>query len=926
MFRIMSQSRFNSSILGSLRILNYEDNGGARIINVADPIDPQDSATKAYVDSSVSQSSSYAGIGLNLINHTFNVTPTQTQITAIGNINNGMWSASTILVPYGGTGCTNFAVNKLLVGNGTLPLSSASQLSYDSNYFTVGTPLIISNTTSATGTTNGSLNVLGSINTNTLFVSSNTVLNSLTVGNIYIAGNITLNTIISNTGYFTNITTSTLNASSVNVQNILTVPYITVNNLVGANITSSNCFISNITNGNLISNNHSTNNLSVTGISTLNNTSLNNMTGTNLLASNITVSNCNLTNISTSSLKTFSGVATNLVVTNASIGTLITNAFSSTNNYVTNITNSNSIITNLSNSNMVVNNSSISNLSVTNISGSTLSVIYSNSTYITSSNVLISNSLSVFGISSTNDSNVNLTSANANITTATIGSVTANAHSTFTDITLVNVTGNSLVMNNDINTGYLQAVQITSSNIIVSGISNLNVANVQSLSAGSVISNKCSFGSLTVTGNISNTGGMLSTSTINASAIVTSSLSSNNVTLSNLTQTGLANLSTVGANNITAYYLSCLNIYNTNISSTNAILTNISSSNLNVNIATLNNSSIVNNSVSNLVSTNLVSTNSSISNINLSSGTVGSLLVNSTATFQQNIQLFGDYQGMNSSSSGSFLTILPSYYTDATSTSVSSVNFWTANYISSPTLSALNPQVNTLKATNIFIEPVIVGANQNIQYNSNLSLGYNYNTTGGSPSYQIAFERSDSSNYAGLYVENSTNRFNIINSSLEGYGGIGLLSVNPITFASIPSSTNVSPATFASFSRQTSTFLSTTTSVSQTSGAVVIAGGLGVGNISTNFLTTSYSITTITEGSIYNFSSVNSGIVLVTNSTISNCSVSLPNIAVDGQNIYVCSTKAISNLTVGNTNIMHSTNFQSLRFVFIQSLGQWIQT
>jgi hypothetical protein len=259
------------------------------------------------------------------------------------------------------------------------------------------------------------------------------------------------------------------------------------------------------------------------------------------------------------------------------------------------------------------------------------------------------------------------------------------------------------------------------------------------------------------------------------------------------------------------------------------------------------------------------------------------------------------------------------------STSVGNVNFWAANYISAPTLVAINSNVTTVKATNLYVQPVILGANQTVQYNSNLSLGYNTNSTGGSPNFQIAFERSDSNNYAGFYVENTTNRLNILNASLSGGGGIGLVSVNPLTFASITSSTNITPITFASFSKTTSIFLSTVNSTSPTTGALVINGGLGVANISTNYVSSTYQLVSVTEGSSNTISSINSGLILNNSSTMSNYALTLPS-GVDGQIIFISAVKPITNITIGNTNITSMSLFQNARFVYIQSLSKWILT
>ena len=47
-----------------------------------------------------------------------------TSITTLGTVTTGTWNASTITVPYGGTGATTLTANGLLVGNGTSPVNA----------------------------------------------------------------------------------------------------------------------------------------------------------------------------------------------------------------------------------------------------------------------------------------------------------------------------------------------------------------------------------------------------------------------------------------------------------------------------------------------------------------------------------------------------------------------------------------------------------------------------------------------------------------------------------------------------------------------------------------------------------------------------------------------------------------------------------
>jgi hypothetical protein len=68
-------------------------------------------------------------------------TPNQTHVTMLGDITTGTWEASTIQVPYGGTGNTQFSSGSILYGNGTNKLATSSKLHFDdaSNKLGVGT-------------------------------------------------------------------------------------------------------------------------------------------------------------------------------------------------------------------------------------------------------------------------------------------------------------------------------------------------------------------------------------------------------------------------------------------------------------------------------------------------------------------------------------------------------------------------------------------------------------------------------------------------------------------------------------------------------------------------------------------------------------------------------------------------------------------
>jgi hypothetical protein len=134
----------------------------------------------------------------------------------------------------------------------------------------------------------------------------------------------------------------------------------------------------------------------------------------------------------------------------------------------------------------------------------------------------------------------------------------------------------------------------------------------------------------------------------------------------------------------------------------------------------------------------------------------------------------------------------------------------------------------------------IPGINQTIQNSAALAIGYVNNQIGGNLNGQIILERNDGNWYGSIFTESSTNRIVMANASLSGGGGIGLYTYTgtKITFADIPSATNILPTGFIEFSSNTSTFYSTIESISKTSGSVILQGGLGVSkNISCESIT-----------------------------------------------------------------------------------------
>lgn len=88
-----------------------------------------------------------------------------TELEVVGNIScssitSGLWNGSTISVERGGTGATSFTQNSILIGNGTLALSTSANLSFSANI--LSTPRINSTDTSqSTSSSTGAVTLLG---------------------------------------------------------------------------------------------------------------------------------------------------------------------------------------------------------------------------------------------------------------------------------------------------------------------------------------------------------------------------------------------------------------------------------------------------------------------------------------------------------------------------------------------------------------------------------------------------------------------------------------------------------------------------------------------------------------------------------------------------------------------------------------------
>jgi len=905
----MSQSRFNSVIFGSLTLINNQSNLGARITNLGYPIDDNDATNKYYVDSKLRAADISAGIGLSLNtsnNIIINVLPSQTQITEIGNINIGSWQSDTILVPYGGTGNSIFTPNKLLLGNGTSAISTANNLDYNSNLFTISVPLLITNTNNALGNSNASLSILGGVNiTKNLIVGSDVMISgNISVNNISITGDIVLNTLSAQNSIYTNISSN--------------------------NIICNNFKMINMTGSNILSNNITTNNLIAYGISVLSSCNISNISSSNLSVNNSTISNTIITNISANTIRTSLAVIGSITSTNCTMSSVhIPLLLTSTNNSFTNLSSNNivtffSSINNLSSSNITFSNLNVNNTTNsttisssniysinmfnTNFSSSNSTCLNSNITNLTSNSSNITNNSSVnisnTNMTSSNISNINLTSSNISNINLTSSNI-SNINLTSSNISNINLTSSNIFSSN-IFSSNISNVNLTSSNIYSSNIISENITN-NFITSNNTLSTNSTINSLNVVGNISNSNGN----------ILTKNIIFTNSTISNIFQNGIAVLGSVNCINITTGNIYSINTSLVNLLSMNSTLSNVISTNLTTN----------NIKVSSLLSTYHYSENSTLSNTIVLNSTISSFYINSDANFKKNIIINSNFQANNSYTSGSFFSILPSSFTDLSPTG--NINSWYANYIASPTLSALNT-LTTLKTTNMYIQSNIIrGANQSLIYNSALTLGYVQNNTGSNLTGQIMFERNDGNWYSSIYTENISNRLNIVNSSFSGGGGVGIISINPITFDSVNSSTNIIPITFASFSKESSIFYSTKNAINSSTGALVINGGLGIKNIYTSSLETSlfstpnYNLIIPIEGGYSEISNI--GIVLNGIDNLVNYNLNFPTDLLDGQHIFITSNINITNVSFSNSNIPVSNiiAYVAKKYIYISNISNW---
>jgi hypothetical protein len=842
----MSQSKSTSHVFGAIDIMHFADLNNKRITGLATPINQQDAANKDYVDNTVVASNLTGGVGItvNTVSNTINANPSQTQVVALGTIQTGTWTANTIQIPYGGTGQTNFTVNKLIFHNSANKLASVPEFTYDSSTINSSIPIVCSNQTD-TGSelsTTGSLIVQGGTNiAKNLYVHGNTVLHSnLTVGNLHINGSLGLNAVAANNAEYFNITSGGL----------VVTDYFTSNSsnslaLYATNTTLANAVIlSNTTGNELITNTLTVPNLGIFG--SINSSYISN--GTLITFSSYTT-NASSANITTTNLRVTSAIMTNSSNVNTTSQNLnVSIILNSTNSNLAVLTNTHGSLTNITNTNLISTNSTITNIIHTGIT--------SNSGYIntiSSGNIHGSGTLTFANATVSNVIATNITSNSTTFTNTSIGTLRVTGHATMNTISLTTITTSNIYLTNLFTSNLNNQTSTTIGTLNVSGLSVFSTTNSASMSTGTLYSNisqnvTSSIGTLNVANNINNSTGTIFTNNVTSNNLYASSLMhtfnliSTNINAQSVS-TDISINSTVLSSNISSgtvnisSSLTVPNFRNTNSTQTNIFITNETVSNLRVTSNTTTNTVITSSTTSNAFTLNNNSTNTTISN----------------ALISKQLVIQGSYQGTPQLTSGSFFTILPSTFINSVTASGGTVNSWFPNYINPSTLSAVNDDITTTKVANLYVKSnVLVAGSQTVTYNSGLTLGYVSNITSGNLNTQLSFERSDGLPMSGIYTENFTNRLIIMNGSLVGGSGIGINTVNntPIIFSNIQSSTSRDQVQYVRFLSSTSTFYSTEDSDSTTTGALVINGGLGVAknltaeNIKTQTLETYSDVTT----------------------------------------------------------------------------------
>lgn len=896
----MSHSKDIIYTFGGVRVKSFIDNNSARIVNVGNPLNPQDVATKKYVDDNingtVTQNEIYAGTGLTKTTDTsgttLSVNSSLTHVTAIGNINTGSWSANTINVPYGGTGKVSFPSNQLVMGDGTNPLVSISDLTFLSNTFNSNAPINITNTKTSLGLgSGGSLTVLGGASisqdlwSNNIYVANNvTVQNNMTVGNIVINGSSSFVSISATNSSYTNSTTVNLFTTNITSNNIKTTN-LTTTNLISTNITNSNINTNNISSSSLVaSNNITTTHLSTTNITTSTLISpqikSTNISTTNVILTSFTASSGILSNLHITTNLTAPSISTNTIssiYTNssyASISSISTDSLVVSNSALSNITTTNILNTNITTSNILSTHIQTTNITSTNINTSNITTTNLQTSNVTSNNLISTNftttnvvttNISTSNISTSNINTTNITSnhlLNTNITntnfltqnisSATLrisgisiqttinssnlstGNLSVSNTTNLQNTTMTNITANNLIMSNTtvpniINTNLLNS-NITTSNIITTNVTTSNLSVLNNTILGTVSSSNLS------------TGNIHSSSLSSLNFVTATSITSNNLIVSTTSILGTVNSSNLStgtlhcSNSLTVPLLSNTTQTTTNLLATHVRSTNISTTNLQISgiaiFGTVNSNNISTGSLSVIGGStlhNIIATSITVPNINTTSITASNLLLNNIS-ISNKLDIGEDFSSSSFTTSGNILHIYPHIFTDTSSPTSTILPFWTTHWFSKSTLSATNT-ITTQKTCNIYLEGAPEqGINQTLEKTAALAIGYVNNETGGNLSGQIILERNDGNWYGSIYTESTTNKIVIANTSLAGGGGIGLYTYKgtKITFSDIPNTDNITPTNFIEFSNNITTFYSTTDSIDISSGSLVLQGGLAV--------------------------------------------------------------------------------------------------
>lgn len=845
------QSRYVTQHFESINVYKRLKNNSARITDVGDPISSSDAATKNYVDNNIINAGVNAGTGIELLGNTISVQNSLPNVTGVGNINTGTWSGNTINVPYGGTGKSTFASNKLLIGNGNNPIVSVDSLTLESNVFTIDNQLSIKSTDNSLGLmSGGSMTILGGMAVSKdVYFGGNTVMSQnlmvtgdVTVGSITIVGAASFTTINSSNALYTNVTSS--NATMTNV----TIGGVIATSISSSNLRAGTSTITNLLNSSLTTNNLTSSNIYVSGLANILGVQI-----TNGNFGNVTTNSIIATNVSSSNVKTTNSTVVNIVSNNVTCGTL----FSTNINNSQNITTNNMLLNNITVSNIVSTNVSSTNIRLTSCTVQNLISSFISTETVTASNMLLTNLTSTSMLTS-NLISTNITSTNI-VGTSVTSIQLSSTNITSSNIIARNVTSDNInivvgtlgtIISSGITTGQLQCNSISATTI------QMTNSTVSNLVASNITSNNATFGNINATSatfantNVNNaTFGNITCNQTNAADILGGNVSSSSLRVSGTSFMNTANISSISSGTISVSNLmSARNMTSTSMTSANIQTVSMQAVNMQAvnqqsTSITANNLSITNTVACSTLTTGTLHVGSLIniqnaSILNVSSGSIIAGNISSDTVYaasdtylNRKLTIGSDLSGLPNDSIGTLLTVVSTIFTDSSPAS-STNELVVTNKFSPQTITATNTNVTTNKASTIYIDSKPAeGINQTIKYGAAVAVGYVANNTGGYMSGQIMLERSDSNWYGSIYTENATNRVVIANASLTGGGGIGVYTYTdtPIVFSHIPSSTNVTPVQYANFSRSTSSLSSTVNSANTSTGALVISGGVAIG-------------------------------------------------------------------------------------------------